>query len=85
MVLRCELSKCGVPAEWRREQEVLRNGVKYQMRKRETTLELVIWKPVSEDSGVYSCVCADQITSATVMITGKEPSPGQSVGWIGHS
>ncbi|XP_036067362.1 obscurin isoform X2 [Oryzias melastigma] len=69
VILRCEISKPGVPLEWRKEQELLRNGVKYQIRRRETTLELLIWKPVPEDSGLYSCVCADQMTSATVKIT----------------
>ncbi|XP_061594308.1 obscurin [Cololabis saira] len=69
VILRCEISKPGIPVEWRKEQELLRNGVKYQIRKRETTLELLVWKPVPEDSGVYSCVCADQMTSATVKIT----------------
>lgn len=69
MILRCEVSKPGIAVEWRKEQELLTNGIKFQMRKRETTFELLIWKPVPEDSGVYSCVCADQITSATVKIT----------------
>ncbi|CAI5639462.1 unnamed protein product [Oreochromis niloticus] len=69
VILRCEISKPGIPVEWRKEDEVLKNSVKYQIRKRETTLELLIWKPVPEDGGVYSCVCADQMTSATVKIT----------------
>ncbi|XP_051233531.1 obscurin isoform X13 [Dicentrarchus labrax] len=69
VMLRCELSKPGFPVEWRKGHELLKNGVKFQIRKRETTLELLIWKPVPEDSGVYSCVCADQMTSATVKIT----------------
>ncbi|XP_014826220.1 PREDICTED: obscurin-like isoform X6 [Poecilia mexicana] len=69
VILRCEISKPGIPVEWRKEHELLRNGVKFQMRKRETTLELLIWKPAPEDSGVYSCECADQMTSATVKIT----------------
>lgn len=71
VILRCEISKPGIPVEWRKEDEVLKNSVKYQIRKRETTLELLIWKPVPEDGGVYSCVCADQMTSATVKITGR--------------
>lgn len=71
VTLRCELSKPGIPVLWRKEDDLLRNGVKHQIRKRDTTLELMIWKPVPEDSGVYSCVCADQITSATVKITGR--------------
>lgn len=71
MLLRCELSKPGVSVEWKKGHEVLKNGVKYQMKKRETTFELLIWKSVPEDSGIYSCVCADKMTSVTVKITGK--------------
>ncbi|XP_035804053.2 obscurin isoform X3 [Amphiprion ocellaris] len=69
VILRCEISKPGIPVEWRTDRELLSNGVKFQIRKRETSLELLIWKPVPEDSGVYSCVCADQMTSANVRIT----------------
>lgn len=72
VILRCELSKPGIPVEWRKDHEQLKNGVKYQIRKRETTLELLIWKPVPEDSGVYSCLCADQRTTATIKITGRK-------------
>ncbi|XP_077390337.1 obscurin [Festucalex cinctus] len=68
IILRCELSKSGIPIEWMRGQEVLKNGVKYQMRRWETTLELLIWKAVPEDSGLYKCLCADQVTSATIKI-----------------
>ncbi|XP_026201009.1 obscurin isoform X5 [Anabas testudineus] len=68
VILRCELSKPGIPVEWRKGHELLNNGVKHQIRKRQTTLELLLWKPVPEDSGVYSCVCGDQMTSATVKI-----------------
>ncbi|KAG7999489.1 Obscurin, partial [Nibea albiflora] len=69
VILRCELSKPGFPVEWRKDNVLLKNGVKYQIRRRETNLEFLIWKPVPEDSGVYSCVCADQTTSATVRIS----------------
>ncbi|KAM3876175.1 obscurin [Diretmus argenteus] len=69
VTLRCELSKPGIPVEWRKGDELLKNGIKYQIRKRETTLELLIWRPVPEDSATYSCVCVDQKTSATVKIT----------------
>ncbi|XP_077440643.1 obscurin [Vanacampus margaritifer] len=68
IILRCELSKSGIPIEWMKGQDVLKNGVKYQMRRWETTLELLIWKAVPEDSGLYKCLCADQVTSATVKI-----------------
>ncbi|XP_024909236.1 obscurin, partial [Cynoglossus semilaevis] len=69
IVLRCEISKPGVKVEWKKDDELLKNAVKHQIRKRETTLELLIWKSVPGDSGVYSCVCADQTTSATVKVT----------------
>ncbi|XP_069378095.1 obscurin isoform X3 [Paralichthys olivaceus] len=69
VTLRCELSKPVITFEWRKEDDLLKNGIKFQIRRRETTLELLIWKPVPEDSGVYSCVCSDQMTSATVKIT----------------
>ncbi|XP_040040446.2 obscurin isoform X3 [Gasterosteus aculeatus] len=69
VLLRCELSKPGIPVDWSKGQELLKNGVKYQLKRRETTLELLIWKPVPEDSGVYCCQCTDQVTSATVTIT----------------
>lgn len=72
MVLRCELSKPGIPVEWKKGEELLKNGVRFQIRRRETTLELLIWKPVPGDSGVYSCVCGDQKTTAIVKITGKD-------------
>lgn len=71
IVLRCEISKPGVKVEWKKDDELLKNAVKHQIRKRETTLELLIWKSVPGDSGVYSCVCADQTTSATVKVTGR--------------
>ncbi|KAF7668343.1 hypothetical protein LDENG_00020560 [Lucifuga dentata] len=70
VLLRCELSKTGIPVEWKKGDELLKNSVKYQIKKRETTMELLIWKPVPEDSGIYSCMCADQMTSATVTIIG---------------
>ncbi|XP_038858991.1 obscurin [Salvelinus namaycush] len=67
--LRCELSKPGVPVEWRKGEGLLKNGVKFQIRKRETISELQMWKTVPDDSGVYSCECADQKTTATVKIS----------------
>ncbi|KAL1023125.1 hypothetical protein UPYG_G00036690 [Umbra pygmaea] len=68
VTLRCELSKPGVPLHWKKAEELLKNGVKFQIRKRETISELQIWKAVPEDSGVYSCEFADQKTTATVKI-----------------
>uniref|UniRef100_A0A673X069 Ig-like domain-containing protein n=1 Tax=Salmo trutta TaxID=8032 RepID=A0A673X069_SALTR len=66
LTLRCELSKPGVPVEWRKGGELLKNGVKFQIRKRETISELQIWKAdgvctlviinmSAIDTGVYTC------------------------------
>lgn len=71
MTLRCELSKPGMLVEWIRGTDLLQNGEKYQMKQKNTTLELIIRKTLPEDSGVYSCVLEDQKTFATVSITGR--------------
>ncbi|KAJ7993536.1 hypothetical protein DPEC_G00273430 [Dallia pectoralis] len=68
VTLRCELSKPGVSVLWKKGDELVKNGVKFQIRKRETLSELQIWKGVPEDSGVYSCEFADQKTKAMVKI-----------------
>ncbi|CAL8273140.1 unnamed protein product [Arctogadus glacialis] len=64
VTLRCELSRAGVAVEWKRGDDLLRNGIRHQIRRRETGQELLLWRPLPRDSGLYSCVCADQKTSA---------------------
>lgn len=71
VTLRCELSKPGVPVQWRKGDNVLTNGDKYQMKQSSSTLELLIRKSQPENSGIYSCVCEDIKTTATVIITGE--------------
>lgn len=83
MTLSCEVSKAGIPAEWRRGGELLENGDKFQMKQRERTLELTIRDVEPEDSGVYTCACRDQRTKATVKVVGRfrrgpPPSPSRS-------
>ncbi|CAB1314267.1 unnamed protein product [Coregonus sp. 'balchen'] len=68
VTLFCELSKPGLMAEWRKGEELLKNGVRYQIKKREATMELTIRKAVLEDTGFYSCVYAEAKTTATVNI-----------------
>ncbi|XP_076860479.1 obscurin [Brachyhypopomus gauderio] len=70
VTLHCELSKGGAVVEWWRAQELLRPGHKYRMRERDTSYELVITHTVPEDSGVYTCVCGDQKSNATIRIVG---------------
>lgn len=79
ITLHCEISKSGVPVEWRLGGELLENGEKYQFRQRESVLELTIRDAAPEDSGVYTCVCREQKTKATVKVI------GMSVVWRGHS
>uniref|UniRef100_A0A4W5N9G4 Ig-like domain-containing protein n=1 Tax=Hucho hucho TaxID=62062 RepID=A0A4W5N9G4_9TELE len=68
VTLHCELSKPGVPVEWRKGTQVLKSGEKYQMKQKESVSELLIRKVVPEDSGDYSCVCGDQKTTASLKI-----------------
>lgn len=69
--LRCEISKAGAPIEWKKGEKALSDGEKYQMKQSGSMLELVIRKSQPEDSGTYSCVCAEVKSSATVIITGE--------------
>lgn len=70
ITLHCEISKPGVPVEWRLGGELLENGDKYQIKQRDSNLDLTIIDAALQDSGVYSCVCREQKTKATVKIIG---------------
>lgn len=70
MVLRCELSKPAPSVEWRRGGQLLKNGDKYQMRKKDLQVEMKIADLSLDDAGDYSCVCGDQMTKATVIVNG---------------
>ena len=71
VTLHCELSKPGVPVEWKKGTQVLRSGEKYQMTQKATVNELLISKVLPEDSGDYSCVCGDQTTKAKLNVKGR--------------
>ena len=71
VTLRCELSKPGVPVEWKKGTQVLKSGEKYQMKQKATVNELLINKVLPEDGGDYSCVCGDQKTTAHLNIKGR--------------
>lgn len=69
---RCELSKAGHTVEWRkRGNEVIRNGEKYQMRQRDTLLELRIFDVSPEDSDIYTCICGNIETTSTLTVNGS--------------
>lgn len=73
MVLHCELNKPASSVEWRKEGEgeLLKNGDKYQMRKKDLQVELKIVDLTVEDSGGYSCICGEQRTSAHISVNGE--------------
>lgn len=70
MTLRCELSKPAASVEWKRGAELLKNVDKCQIRKKDLLVELKIIDANLEDSGVYTCICGEQKTTATVTING---------------
>ncbi|XP_056911820.1 obscurin isoform X4 [Takifugu flavidus] len=74
LTLQCELSKPGVPVEWKKGTQVLKPGGKYQMKQKASINELVINSVSPEDSGDYSCVCGEQKTTARINIKEIEVS-----------
>lgn len=69
MTLSCELSKPGLAVEWRKGQELLKNNLKYQIKHRNSIMELTIKNTQLVDSGLYSCSHGDVKTTANVTIT----------------
>lgn len=76
VTLSCELSKPSLAVEWRRGQELLKSNFKYQIKNRNSVMELTIKNTQLTDSGVYSCSYRDVKTTANVDITRKERSKG---------
>lgn len=69
--LRCELSKSGHAVEWRkRGNELIRNGDKYHMRQRDMLIEMKIFNVTPEDSNIYTCICGNIETTATLTVNG---------------
>lgn len=71
ITLCCEISKPGVPVEWRLGGDLLEHGDKHQIKQRGSVLELSIRDAVPEDSGVYTCVCRERRTKSTVKVIGE--------------
>ncbi|XP_057346835.1 obscurin isoform X17 [Manis pentadactyla] len=65
--LHCELSKAA-PVEWRKGPETLRAGDRVILRQDGAVCELEICGLAVADAGEYSCVCAQERTSATLTI-----------------
>ncbi|XP_028988224.1 obscurin isoform X14 [Betta splendens] len=77
VALRCELSKPGVAAEWRKGSRTLQAGEKYTIKQKAAVCELLITRVVPEDSGDYSCVCGDQRTAASLTIKAAKVESGR--------
>lgn len=73
MTLRCELSKAGVPVEWRRDGQLLKEGGKYQMKQEGRAAELLISDLALSDAAEYSCLVGTVVTSADIRVRGEFP------------
>ncbi|XP_069815234.1 obscurin isoform X2 [Dendropsophus ebraccatus] len=67
-VLRCELSKPNVNAEWKKGAATIRSGGKYEIRVTGTIHTLCIKDVTLEDSGEYSCNVENEKTSAKLHV-----------------
>lgn len=65
------MSKPGVLVKWRKENELLTAGVKYEMRREGKIVELLINDASLDDSGMYSCSVGDLKTTAEVKVRGQ--------------
>lgn len=70
VTLRCEMSKPGLLVKWKKENELLTAGVKYEMKREGKIVELLINDVSLEDSGIYSCSVGELKTTAEVKVRG---------------
>uniref|UniRef100_A0A9J8DG01 non-specific serine/threonine protein kinase n=1 Tax=Cyprinus carpio carpio TaxID=630221 RepID=A0A9J8DG01_CYPCA len=66
--LSCELSKPGVPVQWKKGSHVIQSGGKYIIMQTASKVELKITDLKPEDEGDYTCVCGDKATTAHMKI-----------------
>lgn len=69
-LLTCELSKPGVPVQWKKGTVLLEPGNKYEMKQDGSILHLQIHDLTCLDSGIYKCCAARMETTASLVIKG---------------
>lgn len=55
--------------EWRKDEELLKNNFKYQIKNQNSIMELTIKNAQLQDSGLYSCNYSEVKTAANVIVT----------------
>ncbi|MEQ2281771.1 hypothetical protein AMECASPLE_033815, partial [Ameca splendens] len=68
ITLHCELSKPGVPVQWKKGTEVLSCGEKFQMKQTGLCYKLQILDLTPHDTGTYSCCSEDTLSSASLVV-----------------
>ncbi|XP_041040413.1 obscurin isoform X3 [Carcharodon carcharias] len=68
LTLHCELTKAGVPVTWRRGDQKLCHGDKYELFQKGSALELLIHNLKQEDAGEYTCDSGDDQTTAILTV-----------------
>nr|XP_046176837.1 obscurin-like isoform X3 [Oncorhynchus gorbuscha] len=68
VTLHCELSKPGLPVEWKKGTQVIKSGEKYQMKQEDCSVKLQICDLKPEDTGNYHCSTGDLESSAYLKV-----------------
>ncbi|XP_061695247.1 obscurin isoform X3 [Syngnathoides biaculeatus] len=68
VTLFCELSKTGLPVEWKKGTQLLSCGEKYQMTQSGFRYELQVFDLRPCDTGTYSCSWEDQTSAASLIV-----------------
>lgn len=70
VTLRCELFKSGVPVEWRKDAQLLKEGDKYHIKQEGRVAEMLIRNLTLKDAGEYCCFAGTVVTSADIKVRG---------------